>query len=128
LRLAANHMRGKRQPRQQHLTSLGGIAEADAHTVAACYDFWTKALKRLTTKKLSKPNRHTIDTALAARVKRPTKQQLKRQQSQDLKQNLQLAQQRVQKIKLEAMRVPPILAIFRPHMCFQEWSLVWRRT
>jgi hypothetical protein len=89
------------KPTQKHLAALGGIAEADADNVAACHDFWTKALKRLATRKLSKAERQKIETALAARVKRPTSGQLRRQQVLDLKKDLELAQQRVLALKAE---------------------------
>jgi hypothetical protein len=69
----------KRRPRQRHMVALGGIAETDAHNdVAACHAFWTEALKRLSVRKLSKADRQKIETALEARVRRPTDEQLRR--------------------------------------------------
>ena len=64
--------------------------------------FWSKvkaaldALKKL--KKLKPEDRRKIEKSLSARVPPPTKQQLKRQQLQDLRHSLQLAQPRVQAI------------------------------
>jgi uncharacterized membrane protein YccC len=99
-------MRGKRKPRQRHIVALGGIAETDARTdVAACHAFWTKALQRLAVRNLSRADRQKIEAALAAGVKRPTEEQVKQQQLQDLRHSLQLAQQRVQEIKLEMRSV-----------------------
>ena len=51
-------------------------------------------------KKLKPEDRKKIEKSLAVRVAPPTDKQLKRQQLQDLKQSLELAQ-RVQAIKLE---------------------------
>ena len=95
----------KRRPRQRHRVALGGIAETDAHNdVAACHAFWTEALKRLSVRRLSKADRQKIETALEARVKRPTDEQLKRQELQDLRHSLQQAQRQVEKIKLDRVR------------------------
>ena len=51
--------------------------------------------------RLSKADRQKIETALEARVKRPTDEQLKRQELQDLRHSLQQAQRQVEKIKLD---------------------------
>lgn len=92
----------KRRPRQRYMVALGGIAETDAHNdVAAYHAFWTEALKRLSVRKLSKADRQKIETALEARVKRPTDEQLKRQELQDLRHSLHQAQRQVEKIKLD---------------------------
>ena len=45
----------------------------------------------LKAQKLSKADQQKIEAALAARVQRPTKQELKAQQLQDLRQSLHLA-------------------------------------
>lgn len=64
--------------------------------------FWTKATAALDAlKKLKPEDRKKIEKSLAVRIAPPTDKQLKHQQLQDLKQSLQLAQQRVQAIKLE---------------------------
>jgi hypothetical protein len=86
-------------PRQKHLAYLGGIAEDMIGNAETRHRFWTKAKAAL--KKYKPAERHKIEASLAERVPRPTKQELKRQQLQDLRQSLQLAQQRVRDIKLE---------------------------
>jgi hypothetical protein len=88
--------------RQKHLAYLGGIAEDMKGNAAARRTFWTKVTAALDALKNLKPeDRKKIEKSLAARVAPPTDKQLKRQQLQDLKQSLELAQQRVQEIKLE---------------------------
>ena len=56
-------------------------------------------------KKLEPEDRKKIEKSLAVRIAPPTDKQLKRQQLQDLKQSLELAQRRVQPIKLEMRAV-----------------------
>ena len=97
--LVAAVVRGKR-PRQQHIVALGGIAETDARkNVAACQEFWTKALQRLAVRNLSKADRQKIEAALAARVKRPAEEQLRH--LRDLDRSLHQAERVVEKIKAE---------------------------
>ena len=60
----------------------------------------TAALDAL--KKLKPEDRKKIEKSLAVRVAPPTDKQLKRQQLQDLKQSLELAQQRVQARRLHS--------------------------
>ena len=55
----------------------------------------------LKAQKLSKADQQKIEAALAARVQRPTKQELKAQQLQDLRQSLEVAQRNVHAIKLQ---------------------------
>jgi hypothetical protein len=84
------------------LAYLGGIAEDMKGNAEARRTFWTKATAALDAlKKLKPEDRKKIEKSLAARVAPPTDKQLKRQQLQDLKQSLELAQERVQAIKLE---------------------------
>ena len=81
---------------------LGGIAEDMKGNAEARRTFWTKATAALDAlKKLKPEDRKKIEKSLAVRIAPPTDKQLKHQQLQDLKQSLQLAQQRVQAIKLE---------------------------
>ena len=85
---------------------LGGIAEDMKGNAEARRTFWTKATAALDAlKKLKPEDRKKIEKSLAVRIAPPTDKQLKHQQLQDLKQSLELAQQRVQHIKLEMRAV-----------------------
>ena len=65
-------------------------ANADARRT-----FWAKATVALDAMKKLKPeDRQKIEKSLTARVPKPTPNQLKHQQLQDLRHSLQLAQQR----------------------------------
>lgn len=98
--LVAAVLNKKGKPRQRHIVALGGIAETDARkNVAACQDFWTKALQRLAVRNLSKADRQKIEKGLAARVKRPTEEQLRH--LRDLDRSLHQAERQVEKIKAE---------------------------
>jgi hypothetical protein len=90
------------QPRHKHLTSLAGIAEADAKANAeACREFWRKALAKLKAQKLSKVNMQKAMAALAIRVPRPDAAQLKEWRLRELGRDLQDAERHVSRIKRE---------------------------
>jgi hypothetical protein len=79
------------------LAYLGGIAEDMKGDAEARRIFWTTATAALDALKKPKPeDRKKIEKSLALRVAPPTDKQLKRQQLQDLKQSLELAQRLVQ--------------------------------
>jgi hypothetical protein len=79
------------------LAYLGGIAEDMKGDAEARRIFWTTATAALDAlKKLKPEDRKKIEKSLALRVAPPTDKQLKRQQLQDLKQSLELAQRLVQ--------------------------------
>jgi hypothetical protein len=93
-------------PKQKHLAYLAGIAEDSKGIAEARRTFWIKATAALDAlRKLKPEDRQKIERSLATRVPPPTGKQLKRQQLQGLKHSLQLAQQRVQAIKLEMRAV-----------------------
>jgi hypothetical protein len=90
----------------KHLAYLGGIAEDMKGNAEARRAFWTKAMAALDAlKKLKPEDRQKIEKSLAARVPPPTSKQLKRQQLQDLRHSLQLAQEKVRAIKMEMKSV-----------------------
>jgi hypothetical protein len=79
------------------LAYLGGIAEDMKGDAEARRIFWTTATAALDAlKKLKPEDRKKVEKSLALRVAPPTDKQLKRQQLQDLKQSLELAQRLVQ--------------------------------
>jgi hypothetical protein len=91
--------------RQRHFAYLGGIAEHMKGDAEARHRFWTKATAALKKLKLKAADPQKIETALAARAKRPTSEQIKTQRLRGLDRSLRQAQQCVQEIKVETRAV-----------------------
>ena len=76
--ILASNTRINGKPTHHHIAYLGGITKADAKDIARRIQFWDKATEQLDRLRVAAEERRTITAALAARVPRPTKTELKR--------------------------------------------------